>query len=137
MRQASLVRGKNGLRVALNLTLRHLAHGISEGQLQGSSGPVRSTRSKTVTIEGSSSAGEPWTADEEELLLEECGGTARIWRRSAEYASHRPLPQVVEFFYSKRARAQVYRDEGEEAAGGSSRPSRRSSRRRRRRGERI
>ena len=101
--QTSLVRGKNGLRVALNLTLRHLAHGISEGQPQGSSGPVRSTRSKTVTIEGSSSAGEPWTADEEELLLE---GMRRDGKDLAtirkNMLSHRPLPQVVEFFYSKR-----------------------------------
>ena len=62
-----VVEGEDGLRVALNLTLRHLAPSMSRGQPQGSAGPVRSTRSKTTTLDVTGQS-DSWTPDEEDAL---------------------------------------------------------------------
>ena len=99
----SIVRGRNGLRVALNLTLRHLAPSISRGQPQGSSGYVRSTRSKTTTLDFTGNRGEPWSPDEEEMLLDgmrQLGKDLASIRRTL--LTHRPINQIVDFFYSAR-----------------------------------
>ena len=98
----TLVRGKSGLRVSLNLGMRFLAGSMARQQPESSSGYVRSTRSKTTTLDVSGQA-EPWTADEEELLLEgmrKDGKDLATIRRNM--LVHRPIAQVVDFFYSAR-----------------------------------
>jgi len=96
----SLVRGRSGLRVGLHLTLRHLAASVSDGQPHGF---VRSTRSRTTSLDVFPAAQVPWTAAEEVALTE---GMRRDGKNlhviHKRVLAHRTLPQVVEFFYSER-----------------------------------
>ncbi|KOO25394.1 hypothetical protein Ctob_007055 [Chrysochromulina tobinii] len=96
----SLVRGRAGLRVGLHLSLRHLAASVSEGQPQGF---VRSTRSRTTSLDAFPGAQPPWTAAEEAALtdgMRRDGKNLHVIHRRV--LQHKTLPQVIEFFYSER-----------------------------------
>ena len=88
----SIVRGRSGVRVALQLTPRPLSAAICEGQPQGTS--VRATRSRAMTLDPPTMQ-QVWTSDEERafaLAMRRFG--ADLWTIQRRVLPMKSLPQV-------------------------------------------
>jgi len=97
----SLINGRKGLRVSLNLSLRHMSANVSRDQPEG--GFVRATRSRTGALDAPVQQS-PWSDAEQDALTEGMRRDGKdlhtIWRRNLKMS--RTYYQVVEFFYSAK-----------------------------------